>query len=60
MTYTLQRMTAHTANASPNFPYFLQNAMEILSRPPSRGQAELGAYIASINLSSAETWPSTN
>jgi virginiamycin B lyase len=57
MTYTLQRMTAHTANASPNFPFFLQNASEILSRPPTRGQAELGAYIASINLSSGETWP---
>jgi virginiamycin B lyase len=55
MTYTLQRMTAHTANASPNFPFFLQNASEILSRPPTRGQAELGAYIASINLSSGET-----
>jgi virginiamycin B lyase len=57
MTYTLQRMTAHTANASPNFPFFLQNASEILSRPPTRGQSELGAYIASINLSSGETWP---
>jgi len=57
MTYTLQRMIAHTANASPNFPFFLQNASEILSRPPTRGQAELGAYIASINLSSGETWP---
>ena len=29
MTYTLQRMTAHTANASPNFPFFLQNAMAV-------------------------------
>ncbi len=57
MTYTLQRMTAHTANASPNFPFFLQSASEILSRPPTRGQEELGAYIASINLSSGETWP---
>jgi len=57
MTYTLQRMTAHTANASPNFPFFLQNASEIMSRPSTKGQAELGAYIASINLSSGETWP---
>jgi virginiamycin B lyase len=57
MTYTLQRMTAHTANASPNFPFFLQNASEILSRPPTKGQADLAAYIASINLSSGETWP---
>ena len=57
MAFTLQRMTAHTANASPNFPFFLQNAMEILGRPPTKGQTELGAYIASINLSSGETWP---
>src|SRR6202158_6165973 len=57
MAFTLQRMTAHTANASPNFPFFLQNASEILSRPPTKGQMELGAYITSINLSSGETWP---
>ena len=57
MAFTLQRMTAHAANASPNFPFFLQNASERLSSPPTKGQAELGAYIASINLSSGETWP---
>jgi streptogramin lyase len=57
MAWTLQRMTAHTANSSPNFPFFLQNASEILSSPPTRGQTELGAYLASINLSSGETWP---
>jgi len=56
MAYTLQRMTAHSANASPNFPFFHQNASEILSRPPSKAMEDLGAYIASINLSSAETW----
>src|SRR6266853_5279636 len=33
MAFTLQRMTAHTANASPNFPFFIQNASEILSNP---------------------------
>jgi len=57
MAYTLQRMTAHSANSSPNFPFFHQNASEILSRPPSKAMEDLGAYIASINLSSAETWP---
>src|SRR6516164_11493649 len=36
MTYTLQRMTAHSANASPNFPFYHQNAAEILSKPPSK------------------------
>src|SRR6516165_1732383 len=33
MAFTLQRMTAHTANASPNFPFFLQNASDIMSSP---------------------------
>ena len=56
MAFTLQRMTAHTANASPNFPFFLQNASQILSTPPTKAQEDLGAYIASINLSSGETW----
>src|SRR5262245_4475656 len=56
MAVTLQRMTAHSANASPNFPFFHQNASEILSQPPSKAMEELGAYIATINLSSAETW----
>jgi virginiamycin B lyase len=57
MAVTLQRMSAHSSNASPNFPFFNQNASEILSRPPTKGETELGAYIASINLSSGETWP---
>jgi virginiamycin B lyase len=57
MAFTLERMTAHSANASPNFPFFHQNAAEILSHPPTKGQEALGAYIASINLSSGETWP---
>ena len=57
MAFTVQRMGAHSANASPNFPFFHQNASEILSRPPTKGQADSAAYIASINLSSGETWP---
>jgi virginiamycin B lyase len=57
MAFTLERMTAHSANASPNFPFFHQNASEILSHPPTKAQEALGAYIASINLSSGETWP---
>ena len=57
MAFTLERMTAHSANASPNFPFLHQNASEILSKPPSKAQEALGAYIASINLSSGETWP---
>lgn len=56
MAQTIHRMSAHSANASPNFPFFHQNASEILSRPPTKAEADLGAYIASINLSSGETW----
>src|SRR5207248_10647137 len=57
MAVIVQRMGAHSANASPNFPFFHQNASELLSRPPSKAEADLGAYIASINLSSGEKWP---
>ena len=57
MAFTVERMSAHSSNASPNFPFFNQNASEILSSPPNKAQAELGAYIASINLSSGEAWP---
>jgi virginiamycin B lyase len=57
MAFTVQRMSAHSSNASPNLPFFNQNASEILSSPPTKAQAELAAYIASINLSSGETWP---
>jgi virginiamycin B lyase len=57
MAFTVQRMNAHSSNASPNFPFFNQNASETLSSPPNKAQAELATYIASINLSSGETWP---
>src|SRR5712671_4505635 len=57
MAIAVQRMTVHTANASPSFPFFLQNASETLSKPPSKAEADVGAYIASINLSASETWP---
>src|SRR5437660_6553932 len=57
MAFSVQRMRAHSANASPNFPFFHQTAYEILSSPPSKPEADFAAYIASINLSSGETWP---
>src|SRR5439155_10561120 len=50
-------MTAHTAYSCPYYPFFLQNSSEILSSPANKAQEDLGAYIASINLSSGETWP---
>ena len=57
MAVTVQRMTVHNGNASPNFPFFNQNASQVLSSPPTKGQVDFGAYIASINLSSGEMWP---
>jgi len=57
MAFTVHRMGVHSANASPNFPFFNQNASERLSRPPTKPEADLAAYIASINLSSGKTWP---
>jgi len=57
MALIVERMGVHTANASPNFPFFLQDASERLSRPPNKGQMDFASYIASINLSSGKTWP---
>ena len=57
MSIVVQRMTAHTANASPNYPFFQYDAAEKLNRPPSKGEEDVGAYIASINLNSRDTWP---
>ena len=54
MTATIQRMGAHTTNASPNHPFFNQDASDTMSRAPTKAQAELGAWIASINLSSRD------
>ena len=56
MALIVQRMGVHTANASPNFPFFLQDANERLSRPPNKGQLDFASYIASINRSSGNTW----
>ena len=53
MAQTVQRMGVHAANASPNFPFFLQDASSRLSQPPNKGQMEFGAYLASINLEDA-------
>src|SRR5258706_5823691 len=35
MARTVQRIGAHSANASPNFPFFHLNASDILSHPPN-------------------------
>src|ERR1700722_12982049 len=57
MAFTVQRMGAHSANASPNFPFFNQNASKILSSPPNKATVDFATYVTSIDLSSRETWP---
>ena len=58
MAIAVQRMTVHTANASPTFPFFSRHANDVLSNPPSKGEADFGAYLASINRStSGDKWP---
>ena len=53
MAYTVQRMTAHSANSSPNFPFFLRRIRDL--EPSANHKEGLRAYVPSINLSSAET-----
>ena len=55
LAFTVQRMGVHAANASPNFPFFLQDASERLSRPPNKAQAEFATYLTSIVSSLAKT-----
>jgi streptogramin lyase len=57
MAFTVQRMGAHSSNASPNFPFFHESASEELSGPPTKANYELASYIASINKSSGDSWP---
>ena len=56
MAKVVQRMGLHTTNAAPDHPFFLQNASADLAKPPSKGESALGAYIATINLSSSDAW----
>ena len=56
MALVVHRMSAHTANASPDFPFFLTDANETLAKPPTKGEADLAAYIATINLSKGDDW----
>lgn len=57
MAQTVHRMSTHTANASPDFPFFLTTASETLAQPPSANEKAVGAYIASIDLSKGNDWP---
>ncbi len=56
MAKVVQRMSAHTTNAAPNHPFFVQDASAIMEKAPTKAQVDLGAYIASVNLSAADTW----
>ena len=56
MAKVVQRMSTHTTNAAPSHPFFNQDANEQQAKPPTKQQADLGAYIASVNLSSGDKW----
>jgi streptogramin lyase len=56
MAKVVQRMQNHTTNASPAHPFFLQTAAAALAEPPTKGQADFGAYLSTINLSSSDSW----
>jgi virginiamycin B lyase len=57
MAKVVQRMGLHTNNASVQHPWFDTDALQKLAMPPSKSEASLGAYIASINLSDRAVWP---
>ncbi len=57
MAKVVQRMSLHTNNASIEHPWFDTDALQKLGLPPSEDHIELGAYIASINLSERDVWP---
>ena len=56
MAKVVQRMHTHTNNSSPDHPFFFPSSTETMSKPPSKAEAELGAYIATINLSASDAW----
>ena len=56
MAKVVQRMRTHTNNSSPDHPFVFQSAAATMSKPPSKAETDLGAYISTINLSSADTW----
>ena len=54
MAEVVQRMTLHTNNSSPMHPWFRPHKDPL--GPPTGGQVTLGKYLASINLSAADTF----
>jgi virginiamycin B lyase len=56
MAAKLQLMSTFANNAMPGNPQQVSTAAEILARPPTQAQRELGAYVASLNLSSGPEW----
>ena len=56
MTRVVQRMRTHTNNASPVHPYFFPSAAATMAKEPSKGEAALGEFISTVNLSTSDTW----
>jgi streptogramin lyase len=52
----VQRMETHTNNASPIHPSFLQSAPTTMAKEPTKGEAALGEFISTVNLSTSDTW----
>ncbi|HWG07210.1 MAG TPA: carboxypeptidase regulatory-like domain-containing protein [Beijerinckiaceae bacterium] len=56
MAKVVQRMHAHTTNAAPMHPFFLQTAAKTMEDQPAKAEQDLGAFIATINLSTSDAW----
>jgi streptogramin lyase len=56
MAEKLRLMSTFANNAMPGNPQQISTADEILANPPTRAQQELGAYIATLNLSGGSEW----
>ena len=56
MAKVVQRMSTHTLNSTIAHPHFKSFSAQVLSQPPSQRQTDMGRYISSINLSTADTW----
>ncbi|HWG07211.1 MAG TPA: carboxypeptidase-like regulatory domain-containing protein, partial [Beijerinckiaceae bacterium] len=51
MARVVQRMQTHTNNASPVHPYFFPSATATMAKAPTKGEAALGQFISTVNLS---------
>jgi streptogramin lyase len=56
MAKVVQRMSTHTLNSTIAHPHFKSFWTQVLSNPPTQRQTDMGRFISSINLSTADTW----